>query len=225
MWPAAKRIGEPLAGHSDDCNQRSLQPRWQDAGLRQRRRHHHSSGMWPTANRWASLSSVTPALSPASPLAQMARHWPPPAKTAPSSFGMWPAVNRWVNRSPGTVIWVNSVAFSPDGTKLASRQQWQRYAIILWDVASRRPVGDAPPRPPRHSCYSLAFSPRRGKTLASEQRRRHHHPVGRGQTRQRSRRSSLFGHDNAGAQPWPSARMERRLASGKRRQQPSSSGM
>ena len=58
---------------------------------------------------------------------------------------------------------VTSVAFSPDGKTLASGNT--DGTIRMWDMASGRPIGQPPHRPPRRH-LSVAFSPD-GKTLAS----------------------------------------------------------
>jgi len=55
------------------------------------------------------------------------------------------------------------VAFSPDGKTLASASNDQ--TIILWDVASRQPIGQ-PLSGHSSAVFSVAFSPD-GKTLAS----------------------------------------------------------
>jgi len=55
------------------------------------------------------------------------------------------------------------VAFSPDGKMLASTSEYG--AVILWDVASRTPLGE-PLKRHRADVLSVAFSPD-GKTLAS----------------------------------------------------------
>ena len=57
---------------------------------------------------------------------------------------------------------VSTVAFSPDGKTLASGSSDD--TIILWDVASRQPIGQ--PFSHRDAVNSVAFSPD-GKTLAS----------------------------------------------------------
>src|SRR5262249_40076518 len=63
----------------------------------------------------------------------------------------------------GHTNFVLSVAFSPDGKTLASGSGDK--TIILWDVASRQPLG-APLTGHTDSVRSVAFSPD-GKTLAS----------------------------------------------------------
>jgi WD40 repeat protein len=57
---------------------------------------------------------------------------------------------------------VYSAAFSPDGRILASSSEDQ--TIILWDVATRLPIGE--PLVSQNSAYSVAFSPD-GRTLAA----------------------------------------------------------
>jgi WD40 repeat protein len=63
----------------------------------------------------------------------------------------------------GHLNFVNSAEFSPDGKTLASSSD--DGTIILWDVASRQPIGQ-PLSEHSNVVYSVAFSPD-GKTLAS----------------------------------------------------------
>nr|WP_322770689.1 hypothetical protein [Frankia sp. Cr1] len=63
---------------------------------------------------------------------------------------------------------VLSVAFSPDGTRLASADAGGDETVRLWDVADRmapRPLGE-PLTGHVHAVYQVAFSPD-GRTLAS----------------------------------------------------------
>ena len=58
---------------------------------------------------------------------------------------------------------INSVAFSPDGTRLAS--SGDDGSLVVWDVAVRRSLGGLPPAVESGALNSLAFSPD-GATLA-----------------------------------------------------------
>ena len=51
---------------------------------------------------------------------------------------MRPAANVWVRRSRGIQVTVSSVAFSPDGTTLATGSS--DHAVILWDVVTHKPL-------------------------------------------------------------------------------------
>ena len=64
----------------------------------------------------------------------------------------------WTTDEFGFAGPVNSVAFSPDGKKLASGGD----DIRLWDIASRKPIGE----PLSNKAAAVAFSPD-GKTFAT----------------------------------------------------------
>ena len=86
---------------------------------------------------------------------------------------------------------VRSVAFSPDGKTLAAGYNG-RYGggVVLWDVAGRKRLADAPLPVKEGDVSSVAFSPD-GKTLAAgyqRRRRRRGGAVGRGRTQAPGRR-------------------------------------
>ena len=60
LWDVASRkpLGEPLKGHQGAGVERRLQPRWQDARLRQRGQDRDPVGRGAAANLWASHSRV-----------------------------------------------------------------------------------------------------------------------------------------------------------------------
>ena len=140
-----------------------VQPGRQDPGQRQRRRHGAAVGCGQPPSdrrpahrphrrrrtRWRSARTAQP--------------WPAAATTARCGCGMWPATGRSATRSPATPMRVQSVAFSPDGTTLASGSD--DGTVRLWDVANRRQVG-APLTGHTDAVNSVAFSPD-GNTLAT----------------------------------------------------------
>ena len=85
---------------------------------------------------------------------------------------------QWANKLPGEVrvwrvdtwelVWrfrgyqeiVYSIAFSPDGRRLASAggRGTGRYEVKVWDLTTGQEVWTLP-KPPKGSCYDVAFSP------------------------------------------------------------------
>jgi WD40 repeat protein len=76
------------------------------------------------------------------------------------AFAVHPQLRSFLSHHRGRVF---RVAFSPDGKTLASASADE--TVVLWDVASRTPLGE-PLKGPQRGVSSVAFSPD-GKTLAS----------------------------------------------------------
>ena len=158
LWDAAtgQPVGEPLRGHDDAVTQRGVQPRRHPHRLRQRGQHHPAMGRRhrpadraaaarPRRSRWRVWRSAPTA--PASP---------PAATTTPSGCGTPPPASRSASRCGHDDV-VTSVAFSPDGTRIASGS-WRQNGPVVG--RRHRPAGRrAAARHTTAAVTSVAFSP------------------------------------------------------------------
>ena len=73
--------------------------------------------------------------------------WPPPAATARPGSGTWPAASSWPElRHGGWMAGVFAVAFSPDGTRLATGCGGIHGTARIWDLASGQQLTQLSPR-------------------------------------------------------------------------------
>jgi len=145
-----------------DCLVRGLQPRRQDHRLGERRQGHHhlehGHGRSP-----AHPARPTRKRSCGLPSAPTARPLPPAGKTSSSTCGTQRRENLR-ERSPGTTAGWFSLAFSPDGKRLASaKQRPPRHRLGSGEAAYRKG-----PRGAQRRCRRRGVQPRRASVLPRE---------------------------------------------------------
>ena len=221
LWDVAshRQVGSPLTGHTDGVYSVAFSPDGKTL----------ASGGSGTDNVGAAVgcghppSDRLPAHRPHRCRqlggVQPRRHkpWPAAAATRRCGCGMWPATVRSAPPLTGHTDAVLSVAFSPDGTTLASGSGDK--TVRLWDVATHRQIGSPSPATPI-AVSSVAFSPD-GTTLATGSWRQVGAAVGCGHPpadrlpAHRPHRCRLPRWRSAPtAQPWPAAAATSRCGCG-----------